>query len=446
MKMLLKNAHVCRDAYSGFRREDLLVEDDRIAGFFAPGDSGPQDCAEKDLTGCMIIPGMVQTHVHLCQVLFRGLADDLPLLSWLKTRIWPLEAAHDRESTYLSAMLGITELIAGGVTCVCDMESVRYADEAARALAGTGMRAVFGKVLMDYNDTPEELGGMPKPFFETTKETLERAKELIDAWHGAENGRIHYAYMPRGVLTTTPELFQELIRLSKENHCLIHTHACETEPESLLVKERRGATEIKYLDRLGLAGENLLLAHCQYVDEEDLNILEEKRIGVASCVLTNLKLGSGIAPLEKMRHRGIRLSFGSDGAPANNNLDMFQEMKTASLLQKGVLHDPTAMPAETVFDIATMGGARVLGMEHEIGSLEVGKKADLAVLTADGPETAPLQMNAAMLVYSGNPHMVRDVMIDGKWVYRNRTFENLDLERLHAEALAAQRRVAEKVL
>jgi 5-methylthioadenosine/S-adenosylhomocysteine deaminase len=436
----LKNAVILKHAYDTPVRQNLLIGDDRIIGFY-PAEHVPKSDVIIDLDGMMIIPGMVQSHVHLPQVMFRGLADDLPLLSWLKEKIWPLEASHDAESTYLSAMLGSMELIAGGVTTVCDMESVLYAEESARAIYEIGLRAVFGKVLMDYNDTPPELGGMPETFFESTKETIDKAMELYHGWHGKANNRIHFAFMPRGILTTTEELLQELAHLSSETGCLIHTHACETRPESELVEERRGLTEIKYLHKLGLTNERLLLAHCVCVDDDDIAILREKKIGVVSCPLTNLKLGSGIAPLEKMRSENVHLAFGSDGAPCNNNLDIFQEMKFASLLQKGTLHEPTAMNARDTFDIATRGGANSLGLDADIGTLEVGKKADLAVLDLDQHETAPLQYSVSSLVYAGNPHMVRHVMIDGRWVYWNGEFPDLDVARLREKALAAQKRV-----
>ena len=440
MKELLKNAWVLRRADGAPAREDILVEDGRIAAFAPPGAAAACD-AVTDLQGLLVIPGMVQTHVHFCQVLFRGLADDLPLLSWLKHKIWPMEASHDAESTYLSAMLGAAELISGGVTTVCDMESVRHADQAARAIRDSGLRAVFGKVLMDYNDTPEELGGMPATFFESTRETLDRAMALCRDWNGAENGRIHYAFMPRGILTTTEDLLRRLVRIGDETGCLIHTHACETRPESLLVQERRGQTEIRYLHRLGLTGPRLLLAHCLCIDDEDVAILRDRGVGVASCPLANLKLGSGIAPLERLRAEGVRLSLGSDGAPCNNNLDMFQEMKFASLLQKGTLHEPTAMGAEDTFAMATLGGAQVLGLEREIGSLEVGKKADLAVLDLDQHEAAPMHRTVSTLVYAGNRHMVRHVMIDGRWVYRDGAFPHLDIATLRSDAQSALQRV-----
>lgn len=425
MKTLLTNCRVIKDAHSLPVRENILIDGQTIVGF--PKEYRQQEVQIVDLNGRTVIPGFVQTHVHFCQVLFRGLADDLALLPWLRTKIWPLEASHNEASTYLSAMLGGIELLAGGVTTVCVMESVQHADAAARAIERLGIRAVFGKNMMDYTDTPEELGGMPASFIETTKQTIEESKKLLDRWHGKADGRISYAFMPRGILTTSEELLMELKSLSKEYGVLIHTHACETEPESVLVKNRRGNTEIKYLEHLGLARENLLLAHCVCVDEDDISILKEKRIKVASCPLTNLKLASGIAPLDRFLKENITFSFGSDGAPCNNNLSMFQEMRYASLLQKGILHNPEAMKADAVFHAATMGGARALGLENICGSLEIGKRADLAVLDFEQPSILPSPVSIATIVYAGNSSMVTDTMVDGKWVYRNKEFVNIDI-------------------
>lgn len=438
MKILLKNGYLFTGGSEPVRRE-LLVEDGRISAFLPAGAVTAAD-EIADLHGRAVIPGFVQTHVHLCQVLFRGRADDLALLDWLRTRIWPYEAAHDEESTYLSAMLGCMELLAGGVTSVCVMESVRHAGAAARAMEETGIRGVFGKAMMDYTDTPAALGGMPEAFLETTEQSLERSLELMRRWHGAAGGRIRYAFMPRGILTTSEELLKELRRLSEEYGVLVHTHACETDPESRLVEQRRGLTEIKYLHRLGLTGEGLLLAHCLCIDEEDIAILRSTGTGVASCPLANLKLASGVAPLQRMQEAGVRLSLGSDGAPCNNNLDMFQEMKYAALLQKGISHDPTRMPAETIFRIATEGGARVLGMA-DAGSLAVGMRADLAVVDLDRREVAPAPRSLSSLVYSGNPGMVTDTMVDGCWVYRNGTFPRLDEEAIRARAREAVERI-----
>lgn len=444
MKTLLKNGYLFTGTEDKPVRGELLIEDDRIAALL-PAGATAEGAAVVDLHGKAVIPGFVQTHVHFCQVLFRGLADDLALLDWLRTKIWPYEAAHDEDSTYLSALLGSLELLAGGVTTVCVMESVRHADAAARAIEEVGIRAVFGKAMMDYTDTPEALGGMPDAFIETTKESIDRSLALLKRWHGAADGRIRYAFMPRGILTTSEEMLRELRCLSREYQVMVHTHACETVPESQLVQRRRGLTEIKYLDRLGLTNERLLLAHCLCIDDEDIAILQRTGTGVASCPLANLKLASGVAPLHRMSQAGIRLSLGSDGAPCNNNLDMFQEMKYAALLQKGVSHDPTQMPAGEIFRIATSGGARVLGLQEVTGSLESGKKADLAVVDFDRRELAPAPSSLAALVYSGNPRMVTDTMVDGRWVYRNGAFPHVDEERIRAMAREAVRRVLERV-
>ena len=289
----------------------------------------------------------------------------------------------------------------------------------AQAIYDIGIRAVFGKAMMDYSDTPQELGGLPAEFMETTEESLDRSLNLLKSWHGKDNDRMRYAFMPRGILTTSEELLLELKAISQKRNVIVHTHACETINESQLVERARGKTEIKYLNRLGLTSERLLLAHCLCVDEEDMQILAHDRVGVASCPIANLKLASGIAPLAKMAQKGIMLSLGSDGAPCNNNLDIFQEMKFASLLQKGMAHDPQLMPARQIFHIATAGGADALGWGDDCGRLEIGRKADLAIVDMDKTEAAPSANSISTLVYSANPRMVTDTMVDGKWVYRN---------------------------
>lgn len=432
MKTLLTNCSVIRNAASPPARENIRIEDGLIAGF-TPLTQLPGFTA-VDLDGKTVIPGFVQTHVHFCQTMFRGRADDMALLDWLKYRIWPLEAAHTWESTYYSAMLSGMELISGGITTACIMESVRFADAAAQAVEDLGLRAVFGKAMMDYTDTPGALGDMPAAFRETTRESIDRSFSLYKRWHGAANGRISYAFMPRGILTTSREMLEELRALSASTGALIHTHACETWPESKLVHQRRGLTEIKYLYSLGLANERLLLAHCLCLDEEDMDILAGCNVGVASCPLANLKLASGIAPLARLRARGVRLSLGSDGAPCNNNLDMFQEMRFAALLQKGTEHDPTLMPAPAVFAMATQGGADVLGLGTICGSLEVGKKADLAVVDLDSAGTVPAPEGVSTLVYAGSPHLITDTMVDGSFVYRGGHIVNAQEEEIRQRA------------
>lgn len=432
MKLLLKNCYIISDSRSGPVYKNILIKDNKIEKF--TDENNIEGAQVIDLGGKTVIPGFVQSHVHFSQTLFKGLADDLPLLDWLRTKIWPLEASHSPESTYLSALLSGMELLSSGTTNVCIMESVRHADMTAKAIEELGIRATFGKVMMDYNDTPEELGGMPKEFFESTKETIDNSMKLYKRWNGAANGRISYALMPRGVLTTSEELLMEIKEISEKNNIMVHTHACETWEESKLVLEKRGLTEIKYFDKLGIANERLLLAHCLCIDEEDIRILKEKKVKVASCPKANLKLASGIAPINKLYKSGVTLSLGSDGAPCNNTLDTFQEMKFASLLQKGYFKDPRLMTANETFEIATLGGAKALNMKEKCGTLELGKYADLTVVDFNQIELGLNPRSISAIVYSGNRNMVTDVMVDGKWLYKDKEFLNIDKEKIIYEA------------
>ncbi|MCK9443258.1 MAG: amidohydrolase family protein [Tissierellaceae bacterium] len=433
MIVLLKNCYVIKDWKSKPEYKNILIEGNRIVKITE--ENHVEGANYVDLKGRVVIPGFVQTHVHFCQTLFKGQADDLPLLVWLRTKIWPLEASHNEESTYLSALLSGMELISGGTTSACVMESVRHGHMTGRAIDELGLRAVFGKVMMDYNDTPEELGGMPKEFFETTKETMDSSMELYKSWNGAADKRISYALMPRGILTTSEELLTEIKEVSEKYRILVHTHACETWEESKLVQEKRGLTEIKYLDKMGLSNERLLLAHSLCIDEEDIDILARNDIKVASCPKANLKLASGVAPLAKLYKSGVTISLGSDGAPCNNTLDTFEEMKFASLLQKGIYKDSTLMTAEETFKISTIGGARALGMEMDCGSIEEGKYADITVV--DFEDLGHIEPNISNLVYSGNRNMVTDVMVHGKWLYRDREFTSLDREKIIYEGKKA---------
>ncbi|MDN5343907.1 MAG: 5-methylthioadenosine/S-adenosylhomocysteine deaminase [Clostridia bacterium] len=421
MRILIKNGLLITDADSPPRESDLLVAEGKIAALAGNLEAARADKI-IDARGKVIVPGFVQTHVHLCQALFRGSADDLTLLTWLKERIWPLEALHSEESTYYSALLGGLELLKSGTTCVGVMESVRHTEATARALQELGIRAVFGKAMMDFGDTPGQLGALPGAFQETTEETLRASLKLLQKWHGAAGGRLHYAFCPRGILTTSEKLLHELKGISDREGVLIHTHACENREESALVEARRGLREIKYLHRLGLTGPRLLLAHCVWVDEEDMAILGRTSTRVAHCPSANLKLGSGIAPTHKMLQKGITLSLGADGAPCNNSLNIFQEMRLAALLPKGVTQDAAVMPAREVFRMATLGGARALGREEECGSIAVGKKADLVFLNLKSERVVPSPDPVAAIVYAAGRDAVRDVMVDGRFLVREGRF------------------------
>ena len=368
-----------------------------------------------DATGKMVLPGFVQTHVHLCQALFRGQADDMELLDWLQKRIWPLEAAHTPESIYYSAMLGCAELFRGGTTCILDMETVHHTEAALQAILENGMRAVSGKVMMDYG--PQ----VPAGLREDSRDSIRESVTLLNKWHGRDAGRIRYAFQPRFAVSSTEHLLRDIAALAADYGVLIHTHAAENQQEVELILRERGERNLLYLHRLGLTGPNLLLAHCIWLDEAELDVLQQTGTRVVHCPSSNLKLASGIARVPEMLARGISVSLGADGAPCNDNLDMFMEMRLAALIHK-IRCGPTALPAAQVLEMATLGGAKALGLDAEIGSLEVGKRADLILVDLNGVHSQPEQGvdPVSRLVYSARATDVETTIIDGKVVMLNR--------------------------
>jgi cytosine/adenosine deaminase-related metal-dependent hydrolase len=391
-----------------------------------------------DCRGLVILPGLVQAHIHLCQTLFRGLADDLALEDWLAKRIWPLEAAHTEESVYWSAMLGAAELLLGGTTAILDMETVRHAGAAFEALEGVGLRATAGKCLMDGPSSPPALR-------ETTDRALQESADLCARWHGAANGRLRYCFAPRFAPSCTGPLLRAVSDLAERTGAVIHTHAAETPVELQIVKQATGHDEIAYLDSVGISGERAALAHCVWVDKEGIARLARQRTNVVHCPSSNLKLGSGVAPIPEMLAAGCRVGLGADGAPCNNRLDAFSEMRLAALIQKPRL-GPDALPAAQVLELATLGGARALGLEAEIGSVEVGKRADLVVLDLEGPHVQPAEADlVSRLVYSARAADVRHVLVDGKLVVKDGRLKTANLEEISRAANAQARRLRRAV-
>ncbi len=373
----------------------------------------PFDGTVFDAPALTAIPGFIQTHIHLCQTLFRGLADDLELLDWLRLKIYPYEAAHNAASMRASAMNGIAELIRSGTTTIMDMGSVENEEEIAAAVEETGLRAFIGKAMMDSNDVYPGLR-------ESTDDALRSTLRQAERWHGKGDGRMKYAVAPRFVLSCSDRLLTEAHAMTASfPGMLFHTHAAENRREMEAVRKRCGAGNIEFLENLGILRANTCLAHCIWISENEIALLRERGAKVLHCPTSNLKLGSGIARIPDLLSRGIPVSLGADGAPCNNTLDMFQEMRLAALIQKP-LHGPAAMTAATVFELATRGGAVALGCERETGSLESGKKADLALLDLGRLWNPAVETNPySAIVYTGSPENVRYVMIDGAWVYRD---------------------------
>lgn len=437
---LLKNARlVTMNARREILRGDLLVENGRIAAI-GPELAAPPDAQVIDCRGLALMPGLIQTHIHLCQTLFRGLADDLLLLDWLKDRIWPFEGGHDPDSLETAAYLGIAELLRGGTTTIVDMETVHHTERAIRAIERSGIRAHVGKVMMDVG------GGVPASLMEDTQASLAESIQLLEKWHGADEGRIRYAFAPRFAVSCTEELLKKVGDAARHYGVLVHTHASENEDEIALVMNERGMRNVAYFEHLGLAGPNLILAHCIWLDEAEKEILARTGTKVLHCPSSNLKLGSGIAQIPDLLSRGIHVSIGADGAPCNNNLDAFQEMRLAALIQKP-LHGPTSMPAPLVFELATLGGARAIGQEDELGSLEVGKRADVVAVDLTGAHVAPsTEENVySQLVYAARTSDVRMTMVDGRMLYRDSQLLTFDEGAVLAEVPHALDRVLRRV-
>jgi cytosine/adenosine deaminase-related metal-dependent hydrolase len=373
--------------------------------------------------GLTLVPGFVQTHVHLCQTLFRGLADDLDLLDWLVLKIFPFEAAHNSSSMYASAMLGIAELIASGTTTIMDMGSIHHEEQVVRAVEETGLRACVGKTLMDTNPAYPRLS---EPSDAAIRSALEQARQ----WHGSAEGRIRYAVAPRFVLSCTEDLLRNAWEMTEDfDGMVFHTHAAENSREMQAVRKRFGMDNVEYFESIGVLHANTCLAHCVWLNDRELDLMHERRAHVLHCPSSNLKLGSGVARVPEMLRRGISVSLGADGAPCNNSLDMFREMRHAALVQKAA-HGPSVMRAQDVLGLATINGAAALGLEKEIGSIEGGKQADLVMLdlsTVGMPcSTETAEQIASAIVYSASPVNVDSVMVAGRWLFRKREFVFLD--------------------
>jgi 5-methylthioadenosine/S-adenosylhomocysteine deaminase len=367
------------------------------------------------------IPGFVQTHIHLCQTLFRGLADDLELLDWLKLKIFPFEASHTPSSMHASTLAGLAELIRSGTTTIMDMGSIHHEDEIVRAVDESGMRAFVGKAMMDINE-------LYPPLKESTRESIESTFHQAEQWHGSAGGRIRYAVAPRFVLSCTDALLKDAYALTRSfPGMLFHTHAAENRHELEAVRSRCSMDNVEFFESIGVLHPNTCLAHCIWLNSREVDLLAQRKAKVLHCPSSNLKLGSGIARIPELMARKITVSLGADGAPCNNSLDAFQEMRLAATIQKPV-HGPTAMNAETVFALATLGGATALGIDGEAGSIEPGKNADIVLLDLNrvwNPSTTSEHLYSS-IVYSATPENVRSVMINGRWVFRDGAHLTLD--------------------
>ncbi|WP_337865119.1 amidohydrolase family protein [Ignavibacterium sp.] len=376
-----------------------------------------------DLT---LIPGFVQTHIHLCQTLFRGLADDLQLLDWLQYRIFPYENAHDKNSLRASVKVGINELLRGGTTCILDMGTLRHQEAIFEELINSGIRAFAGNCLIDQNDL------FPQ-FKSDTKEQIDYAYNLAKEFHNKENGRIKFGFAPRFVLSCSEELLKESFNMKKDFvGSVYHTHSSENKNEIAEVRKRFGKENIEYFHSINSIDDHSVFAHCIHTTKEEIGIMKESGLRVAHCPSSNLKLASGIADIPRYLKVGISVSLGADGAPCNNNLSAITEMRLAALIQKPI-HGARSMDAKTVFKLATIEGAKALHLQNETGSIEIGKKADIVLINLNSPFNSFVDDEKSIysdIVYSSKINNIHSVIVEGKWLvkdYQSLVYDEIEI-------------------
>ncbi|MCG8420351.1 MAG: 5'-deoxyadenosine deaminase [Proteobacteria bacterium] len=406
----------------------------QVGGRYTPRD---REYELLDASGCLVMPGLVQSHVHMCQTLARGRADNLELLDWLRWIVWPYEAELDAGDVAAAARLACVELLMGGTTCVLDMATVRHTGAIFEVARAAGLRATIGKAMMDSSDNSAALR-------ERTIDALDESARLCETWNGAENGRLRYAYSPRFALSCTDELLREVARVARHRGVRIHTHASENRAEIAEVVRRTGMENIHYLHSVGLTGDDVCLAHCVWLSEGERRILAETGTHVLHCPSSNFKLASGVAEIPELIEAGISVSLGADGAPCNNNLDGFLELRLAALLHKPRC-GPRAMHAALVLRMATLDGARALGLADQIGSLEVGKRADVIVVNMHTPHVVPTVDPFSAAVYAVRAADVRHVAVDGQVAVRDRHLLTLDIEAVMADARERSRGIFDRL-
>lgn len=360
----------------------------------------------------LIMPGLINTHTHAAMACFRGLADDLPLMQWLREHIFPAEAKLTSDIVYQATLLSLAEMIKSGTTSFCDM--YLFASDVARATNESGMRAWIGEVLYDF----------PSPNYGDVDSGFECLEELFTSY--ANHHLINITVAPHAVYTCSADLLINLKKLADQHDALYITHLSETEEEVKGSFEQYGVSPVMHLENLGLLDNRVVAGHCVILTEKEMELLARRRVKVVHCPESNMKLASGIAPVPQMLTAGLTVGLGTDGSASNDNVDMFGEMNAAAKLHKVEALDPAVMPAETILEMATIGGAKVLGAERETGSLEPGKKADLIVLDLNQPHLTPLYNLPSHMIYAAKGADVVHSVINGRVVMKNRCLTTLD--------------------
>ncbi len=405
----------------------LLIKGDLIAE--VGSGAAPQGNYEQtiDGTGKVALPGLINTHTHAAMTLLRGYADDLPLMDWLSTKIWPLEAKLNDDDIYWGTMLAITEMIKSGTTTFNDMYFAM--SRAAQAVEQTGIRAVLSRGM---------IGVSPD-----SQAALDDSRRLVEQWHQAANGRIRFVLGPHAPYTCPPEYLQKVVALAEELDTGLHIHIAETRQEVEDIQNQYGMSPVQLMLNSGVFSRPTLAAHCVHLGPDDIAILKQYQVGVAHNPESNMKLASGIAPVPELLRAGVAVGLGTDGASSNNNLDMIEEMRSCALLHKVSTMDPTVLPAYQVLEMATTLGAKALGL-GEIGMLKPGYKADLILINLTAAHMIPRYDIVANIIYSAQASDVDTVIVDGQIIMKQRQITTFDeqevLERCQAVAADLIRR------
>ena len=429
--ILIKNALILNPNNFENKKQSLLIKDDLIAEIADTIDEGNVDKI-IDAEGKILLPGLINTHTHLSMTLFRGLADDLSLDSWLNDHIWPMEANLNGDYCYIGALLGAVELIKSGTTTFSDMYF--YMEDVARAVEDAGIRAVLSYGMIDFGDA------------EKREAEIEENLQLFKSCNGMADGRIKVFFGPHSPYTASEELLIKVRELADENNMGIHIHVSETEKEINDSLDEKGLRPFEYLEKIGFLGPDVVAAHCVWLSDEEIEIIKKHNVKVSHNPCSNMKLASGVAPVSKLIENDICVSIGTDGASSNNNLDLIEELKTASLLQKVSTLDPKVLSSDEAITMATIKGAEALGLENEIGSIEVGKKADIILIDTNSanmvPDSSSLSSN---VIYSANGSNVDTTICNGKILMENKKLTVLDEQEIYDKARKAIKELKEAI-
>ncbi len=426
----------------------IAIKDNRIAAVGKTDSLLRQYSGDQviDVKGKLIIPGLIDTHVHLAQALIRGCADDMALIQWLCERVWVLQGNFTHDDGYVSARLCIAEMLKSGTTTFLEsMLAHRYGfDGIARAVDESGIRACLAGIVMDIGTYATQSSSMHPGMVESRETSLFGVLDMHSKWHGAANDRVHVWFGPRTPGGVSSELYREMSDYAHQRDMGITMHLAEVEADKIFLNEKYGISPVYYAESVGLLGPKTVLVHMVWLARADIDKLAETRTSVSHNPSSNSKLASGVCKVPQMLASGVNVALGCDGGPSNNDYDLVREMKLAAIIHKAVTNDPLIVPAETVLEMATINGARALGLEQEIGSLEVGKKADLVVIDLNRLHTTPSPNPISSLVYAATGAEVDTVVVDGRIVVEHGQLLTMDenevMEQAHQHADALYRR------